>query len=601
VQNLTIKLRIIVYMVSVGVVFAAFMSLFFPRQASKMGEDLMSEASASIAELFAANIEPAYDSLGFGGEQILATAIENLAGKGQKANRSGRESGENVSKIEVIRVSVYDDTGKRLDGYQDESARSASSVADRHTRIERDRDREVLVVTQPVYSGSKLQGLVTIEFSEKSLRGYVTANQWTSIVASLVAFVLIAGLGYFVGSSIAGPIERVADAMKDLESGAGDFTFRLSVESQDEIGRLARHFNAFVAKLHGIVREVARNAETLAGTSVQLSTLSDRLTSNAERVTQRASAVAVRTSEMARNVDVVSEAAREAKSSVDAVAGASEEMSVSMESVVKDTAAVVEAAARVEDEIRRISGGLSSILSNTEQAAQVSRKGVDNARPVESLMKELSESAQASGAVLELIRDVADQTNLLSLNATIEAASAGEAGRGFAVVANEVKELARETTNATKQIETRISEMQSYTGQTVSSIKAIIEVLSELNSISGEIAKSVEGQSEAAARANSSMSESAAMIKRVNQIIAEAGTASRDVARNAAEMAARIADITQNVAQAASGAREVSGNIDGVRDAASESAVDASQVHETSQEISRFASALNGLVGQFKV
>ena len=233
-----------------------------------MGERLMTDSAVTIARLFAANIEPAFDSLGFGGEEILETALRNLSGDGVVGRGSGcrrrARLRERRTPIEIHRVTVYDANGARLDGFNDREQAQETVSPLRELVVEHLDGGGVLRVTAPVHAAGAFRGFFRIDFSKQTLQTLFRRNLLTAIAVSAMTFALMVVLGYFVGRSISAPIERVAAAMQDLEDGEGDLTFRLHVESQDEVGRLASHFNAFVAKLQSIIRELAENAQTLA-------------------------------------------------------------------------------------------------------------------------------------------------------------------------------------------------------------------------------------------------------------------------------------------------------------------------------------------------
>jgi methyl-accepting chemotaxis protein len=603
--RLTIKLRVASYMALIAVFFTAFMVLFFPPQASKMGNRLMTDSAVTIASLFAANIEPAYDALGFGGEEIIGTALRNLAGESASGEQTGSsESPEPAAAhapIEIQRITVYSETGARLDGYNDQGLEDQAAAPSNALRIEHLDDEDLLRVTAPVTSNGEFKGFFRIDFSKHTLQGLVRSNLTTSIAASSLAFALMVVLGYFVGRSISAPMERVAAAMQDLEDGQGDLTFRLRVESQDEIGRLATHFNAFVAKLQSIIRDVAENAQTLGAASEELASISDRLFENSESVREGASAVSARTHEVSSSVETVAGAAQEAHRNVASVSSATEKMSDNMAQVSLAAEAVASNAVEVEGSVRDISDAMATIRDNTERAATVSRQGAEKATPVQHLLRELTQSAEATGKIVALIQKVADQTNLLSLNASIEAASAGEAGKGFAVVANEVKDLARETTSATKKIELQISDMQSFTRQSVAAIGQIIELMEGAHSINAAIAKAVEDQTQTSAKVFEATSDSTKMISDVTGNIGSASNMASEVAGKASELTRGIAQISENADKAARGALEVAAHIEAVRVSSVDSSNEAANMRKRSQDLNELSTKLKALVGQFQV
>ncbi len=468
-------------------------------------------------------------------------------------------------------------------------------------RIEDLEEEGLLRVTAPVYSGAVFKGFFRIDFSKRTLQSLIRRHLLISIATSAVALLLMVALGYVVGRSISAPLERVADAMRDLEGGAGDLTFRISGESRDEIGRVVRHFNAFVAKLQNIIRDVSATARRLGTASDELAGISDRLVENSESVREGASAVASRTHEVSANVETVAGAAQEAHRNVSSVSSSTELMSENMAQVSLAAEAVASNAVEVEGSVRDISDAITMIRDNTEKAATVSRQGAEKAAPVQQLLRELTRSAEATGKIVALIQKVADQTNLLSLNASIEAASAGEAGKGFAVVANEVKDLARETTAATKKIELQISDMQSFTRQSVAAIGQIIELMEGANSINSSIANAVEDQTRTSAKVFEATSDSTKMIADVTGNIGEASNTAAEVAAKASDLMRGVAEISENAAKAVRGSLEVAAHIESVRLSSVDSSNEAANVRKRAQDLTELSTKLESLVAQFKV
>jgi methyl-accepting chemotaxis protein len=187
----------------------------------------------------------------------------------------------------------------------------------------------------------------------------------------------------------------------------------------------------------------------------------------------------------------------------------------------------------------------------------IARQAVSEAERTNTTVAGLVETAAKVGEVVELINSIAAQTNLLALNATIEAARAGEAGKGFAVVASEVKSLANQTAKATEQIAGQIQAMQSVSGDAASAIKSIGGTIKRVDEIAAAIAAAVEEQN------------------------------------------AATSEIAGNVQQAAQGTEEVSGNIVQVNEATSRTGSSAQQVLSASQELSRQAEAMRGMVLTF--
>jgi methyl-accepting chemotaxis protein len=592
-RRLTITLRICAYAALTGLCFAVFMVGFFPAQASKLGSRVMTDSAVTIASLFAASIEPAYSSQGFGGDEIVQTALKNLAG-----DNAG--SGEWSQRIRVTRATVYTQGGERIAGYNDGDQEKAAVRPQRTLSVEHLDSEGILRVTAPVFGGSEYKGFFRIDFSTETFSALLQRYLWVSLFASLVAGASIVAVAFFVGRSIAAPMVRLAAAMRDLAGGAGDLTFRLRVESGDEVGQLAAQVNAFLAKLQAVMREVADNAATLSTSSDELARISDRLVDNSQSVSDGATAVAERTHEVSTSIEAVAGAAQEATRNVSSVSNSTDQMSQNMAQVSLAAEAVASNAVEVEGSIRDISDAMATIRGNTEKAATVSRQGAEKATPVQQLLRELTESAEATGKIVALIQKVADQTNLLSLNASIEAASAGEAGKGFAVVANEVKDLARETTEATKKIELQISDMQSFTRQSVGAIGQIIELMEGAHAINSAIAKAVEDQTQTSAKVFEATSDSTKMIADVTGNIGEASNMAAEVAGKASDLMRGISNISENAGKASRGVLEVGSHIEAVRLSAVDSSNEASAVRKRSQALLELSAKLKSLVGQFR-
>ncbi|MCA9171426.1 MAG: hypothetical protein KDB23_27340, partial [Planctomycetales bacterium] len=176
------------------------------------------------------------------------------------------------------------------------------------------------------------------------------------------------------------------------------------------------------------------------------------------------------------------------------VASASAEVSVKMKEMARATEDVSANVSSVAEAMSEMTGTIEEIAANAEKTATAVGNAASMAEVSNQRIDALGSAASEIGKVIEVIQDIAEQTNLLALNATIEAARAGDAGKGFAVVATEVKELAKQTAEATDDIRSRIEAIQHTTAETVQSIGEIATAIRNVNEVSATIAAAVEQQ-----------------------------------------------------------------------------------------------------------
>ncbi|MDA8140789.1 MAG: methyl-accepting chemotaxis protein [Desulfobacteraceae bacterium] len=366
-------------------------------------------------------------------------------------------------------------------------------------------------------------------------------NMGVTVISVIVAGLII----LLISISVVKPINSVVAGLKDAAQGEGDLTKRLSVDSNDEAGELAIWFNRFVEKMQEIIREVAENAARLKTSGGDLYEISAALSSGADQTTGRAQTVASASEEMSTNMGSVAAAMEQATTNINMVASAAEEMSTT----------------------------IHEIAQSTEKAREVTSSAVTHAQEASDQVNELGRSAQDIGKVVETITDISEQVNLLALNATIEAARAGDAGKGFAVVANEIKELAKQTAQATGEIKGKVSAIQGSTGVTVTQINNIANVVDEVNEIVSKIAAAVEEQS----------------------------TTTREIAGNVAQASRGIGDVNANIAQSHTVAASIAHEIADVTQAAGEMSNSSGQVKLNAEQLSKLSSLLDATVGRFKI
>ena len=420
---------------------------------------------------------------------------------------------------------------------------------------------------------SNMTWSVMVVITENIILAPVHAITRYTIIIALLALIVSAIIIMVALNHVITPIVKVTNTIKDISEGEGDLTQSIKVQSNDEVGDLARYFNKLMAALRNPISEVKKTVISLASVSEELSSVSRELASGSEEAGTQSVTVVDTTHLMATNINAMASGAEQASVNANEVAGAAEEMSTNMSTI----------AAAVEE----MSASISQIANNAGEARKVVGDATAKSNDATDVMNKLGLAAKEIGKVTDVIKSIADKTNLLALNATIEAASAGEAGKGFAVVAGEIKELATQSAQSADDIARRVESIRQGTNNAVEVIGDVSDIIIKINQSVEAIAGHVEQQTKASNEIASNVSQASVGAKRVAGAIGEVAKGANDVSRNAGE--------------AAKGANLVNSNVVGMSEAAKIISQGATHVNENAKDLSKMADDLRFAMDKFKV
>lgn len=374
------------------------------------------------------------------------------------------------------------------------------------------------------------------------------------LIAALIVSILA---GYFFAARMTKPIRKLAEASQQIAD--GNLRVTVDIKDKNEIGVLAASFNTMIQHLKSIVQQVGAGSEQVAATAEQLTASAEQTSRATEQVAVTVQEVATGSEQQVQNVEQSAKAVKE--------------MSVGVKQIAEHAHSVSDSAAQASDVAQ---DGTEAIQKAIQQMHSISET-VDG---LSQVIKELGDRSQAIGQIVEVITNIAGQTNLLALNAAIEAARAGEHGRGFAVVADEVRKLAEQSSESAQQIADLIKSIQAETDKAVGSMETA----------TSEVANGIE----VVTSAGQSFRQISNSVHTVTEQIQEVSAASQQMSAGTEQVVSSIEYITEVSAQTAMGTQTVSA-------AAEEQLASMEEITASANSLSKMAEDLQGLVRKFQV
>ncbi|ABK44297.1 methyl-accepting chemotaxis sensory transducer [Magnetococcus marinus MC-1] len=465
-------------------------------------------------------------------------------------------------------------------------------------------------------------------------------------VKSLSTHVMIMGLllaavaGFIITLSIIRPLGRLRDFANRLA--AGELTTVLDLQGQDEICHLGEELSSMANQWTSVVTALNESGIALIDASQSLKELSERLSSESAAVSQRTDRVAQSSEEMSGNLrqittnmalsssglQQVSTSANDATHNLTTIAAAEEQASTNLIQVAKSLSTATEAMQSIQnasensnqtmltvtESVNAITSSLNAVHLRCEEASDESSKARQSASSASQVMASLQHSAGSVVKVVDLIKEIADRTDMLALNASIESARAGEAGLGFGVVAMEVKELARQTAEATRSISNDINAIRQDAERAIHASSEVVGAINLLGKVNEEILDSVREQNSTAQAIAMAMQEAATenteistnvtktsnWISDVNRNVDEISVGIAEVSRSISAVSTNVAEVNENVMVASQGSSEMRTRVSDIATASKAVAVAMAEMGQAIRSIDNMSDTLDSQAGNLK-
>ncbi len=483
----------------------------------------------------------------------------------------------------------------------------------------------------PMPGGSDHWSLIMVQ-KKSAAMAFINNVAIKNIFTSILVILIAALFSYWFSNRFTSPLIKIVGATERIKS--GDLTVTVDVNSEDEIGILARNFNkmvddlrAMIADIRGATEDMQNSSNSLVDTAATLAANSQEMSATVSMVSDSVQNISAGTEENAGSTEQVSHGVGEVAKMANAMAGEAEkavQVSEGVAAEVKEVSGLIE---DVSQSISQVAIFAQEVAASCQRSMAITAEAQSRSRETNEIIHKLSVSSKQINKIVDVIRNIAEQTNMLALNATIEAAGAGDAGKGFAVVAGEVKELSKRTAEEAARIGRQIEDMQTDMGEAVAVVGKIADVIAETMEITHTIASAVSEQSHSAAaspaataadrtttisrevaaiaaktgQVSKSAAEAASGVEAMSRTTADISRKAAEVARSTDDMNAAMENISVATMEIAKGTQEISLTMQEADKAILDTTTKATTVSECAGDVGELASRLETLVRKFRV